>query len=86
MKIKYLPLIISLMFLPYAHSAQGCEIHSPNGYIKDFEKSNVCAFRKANSKTCVFLANLKSGARVNFSAEKISNSKEILKSYNILKH
>lgn len=86
MKIKYLPLTISLMFLPYAYSAQGCGIHSPNGYIKNFEKSNVCAFRKANSRTRVFVANLKNGARVNFSVEKISNSKEILKSYNILKH
>lgn len=80
MRTKYLSLTVSLMFFPYTHGIQGC------GYVKDFEKSNVCAFLKANSKTRVFLANLKNGARINFSAEKVSNSKEILKSCNILKH
>lgn len=80
MKTKYLSLTVSLMFFPYTHGIQGC------GYVKDFEKSNVCAFRKSNSRTRVFVANLKNGARINFSAEKVSNSKEILKSCNILKH
>jgi hypothetical protein len=62
------------------------EYIQPNGYIKDFEKSNVCAFRKVNSRTRVFVSNLKNCARVNFSVEKVGNSKEILKSCNILKH
>ncbi|RAL55091.1 hypothetical protein BLD25_04935 [Candidatus Gracilibacteria bacterium GN02-872] len=79
MKTKYLSLTVSLMFFPYAHGVQGCGIHSPNGYVKDFEKNNVCAFRKVNSRTRVFVANLKSGARVNFSVEKVGNSKERLK-------